>query len=189
MTLPLIGMITVPKFGCTAIVTVVPLFTWDGNRISTGVSLVVSTVTTFVPLLGVGTGAAAELGAAVAFCSERAVGTGLAKGTAVGKVAAAGARVLKVGSMGAAVADTILGGGVEVLATGAEMVGVDGATGSNACGADTGPLLPDPPHKGCPRPVHAEQKLVKSPLQLTLPVGHPLPSQQVHSSKVASEHA
>jgi hypothetical protein len=98
---------------------------------------------------------------------------------------ATGAGLVKVESTGAAVADMILGGDVEILATGAEMVGVDGDTGINACGADIG-LLPDPPsHNGCPRPVHAEQKLTKSPLQLTLPVGHPPPSQQVHSSKVA----
>jgi hypothetical protein len=71
---------------------------------------VVSTVTTFVMFLGDGTGSPTEVGAAVAFCSERAVGTGFAKGAAiaVGKVAT-GAAVVKLGSMGAAVADAILG--------------------------------------------------------------------------------
>jgi hypothetical protein len=109
-----------------------------------------------VVLLSGGTGAPTKVGAPVAFGSERAIGAAVAVGTTaggmLGKVATTGAVVVKVGSMGVEVTDTRLGDAVEMLPTGAEMVGLDGVPGINACGADTGPLplLPDPPHNGCP---------------------------------------
>jgi hypothetical protein len=116
--------------------------------------------------------------------------TGVAVATGANSTGRFVAGVVPIVSVGAAVPDMETGGSVEVWttgeATGAERVGngvngdvgcgvVFGAEGTKFCGAATGALSPppDPLHNGCPWSMHVAQKLTKSPLQLTLPVGHP----------------